>query len=294
MGDAAEAVIAPLSIEPIASLAPTLSPLVIPVADAIEFNCWKCANVLRERVEFCPGCGAYLAPQRAITRVEAAASDSPLVRVIIFFMAWLVISLAQAFFLFGHQQSPFGISQRHSADNQLNTILIAEAIDTVLVVLAIYKVGRPRRPQPTAFAVRLAVWMTAIPGLVVLLALNFAYHHVVNNFIRFPFELEDCFERRLLIWVVIAICVQPAIVEELFFRYLALGAFREIMGIHGAVWISAIMFGLAHIFVPLSVPMLTLVGVGLGYARVWSGGMALPMILHALHNAAVLAMSDWK
>ena len=82
-----------------------------------------------------------------------------------------------------------------------------------------------------------------------------------------------------------------AIVEELFFRYLALGTLRRVLGMHGAVWVSAVMFGMAHIFVLPSIPLLTLVGVVLGYMRVWSGGMTLPISLHFLHNLAIIALA---
>jgi CAAX protease family protein len=77
-------------------------------------------------------------------------------------------------------------------------------------------------------------------------------------------------------------------VEEWFFRYLALGSLRPFVGVHGAVLISAVMFGTAHIFNPLGIPMLMVVGVVLGYARVASGGMLLPILMHFGHNAAIL------
>ena len=37
------------------------------------------------------------------------------------------------------------------------------------------------------------------------------------------------------------------IIEELFFRYLALGTLRRYLGVHGAVWVSAVMFGVGHV-----------------------------------------------
>jgi membrane protease YdiL (CAAX protease family) len=47
------------------------------------------------------------------------------------------------------------------------------------------------------------------------------------------------------------------------------------------------MFGLAHLGMPLSIPMLILVGLGFGYLRVGSRSIILPMILHFAHNATV-------
>jgi membrane protease YdiL (CAAX protease family) len=47
------------------------------------------------------------------------------------------------------------------------------------------------------------------------------------------------------------------------------------------------MFGLAHLGVPLSVPILILIGVMLGYARVLTGGVCIPILLHFIHNMLV-------
>jgi membrane protease YdiL (CAAX protease family) len=95
-------------------------------------------------------------------------------------------------------------------------------------------------------------------------------------------------------WLVLAICVQPAIFEELFFRYLTLGHLRSVTGVHGAVWVSSLIFGLAHLGVPLSIPMLVVVGVVLGYARVWSGSLLLPMLMHAAHNLVIVYLETQR
>src|SRR5205814_1772114 len=89
-------------------------------------------------------------------------------------------------------------------------------------------------------------------------------------------------------WAIATICIQPAIVEELFFRYIALGTLTRVMGIAGALCVSSVMFGMAHSSVLLSIPILTVVGAGLGLVRVLSGSILLPMLLHGLHNAVVL------
>src|SRR5581483_9169148 len=92
-------------------------------------------------------------------------------------------------------------------------------------------------------------------------------------------------------WSVALVCLQPAVVEELFFRYLALGALRTVTGTAAAVLVSSVMFGMAHIFNPLGIPMLIVVGVALGAMRVASGGLLLPMVMHATHNAVVLFLA---
>jgi membrane protease YdiL (CAAX protease family) len=63
------------------------------------------------------------------------------------------------------------------------------------------------------------------------------------------------------------------------------------MGGNAVVWVTALMFALAHIGAPLSMPVLFVMGLLFGYARWASGSLYLPMFLHFVHNAAVMAMN---
>ena len=85
---------------------------------------------------------------------------------------------------------------------------------------------------------------------------------------------------------IILICVQPALIEELFFRYLAFRAIRRYASLHLTVWCTAAMFAMAHVYNPLFMPMLLLGGALLGYARA-GGGLILSMILHFLYNFCI-------
>src|SRR5207244_148449 len=116
---------------------------------------------------------------------------------------------------------------------------------------------------------RLRTWLVALPALAVLLAANWGYHWLLRSFIDAPRNPTVFpFRRELSTWLVLLGCVQPAIVEEIFCRFLALGILYRHTNIHTAVLISAVMFGLAHIFAPLSIPILTLAVVGLDYPLV--------------------------
>ena len=126
-----------------------------------------------------------------------------------------------------------------------------------------------------------------------LLALNVGYHTLMRNYVQFPFHLHGI-SREPIGWSIILTCVQPAIVEELFLRYLTLGTLARVMSVKEAIFVSALMFGMAHSWVPLAIPMLTALGVGLGIIRVWSGSMVLPIMLHAVHNAAVIYLEIIK
>src|SRR5262249_12025090 len=98
---------------------------------------------------------------------------------------------------------------------------------------------------------------------------------------------------KLTVVTILLVCVQPAIVEELFFRQMTLGVFRRSMNLHLAVWLTAGVFAFAHPFKPPGLPLLFLVGGVLGYARAY-GGLTLPIIMHFVHNFAVVAYEAWK
>jgi membrane protease YdiL (CAAX protease family) len=60
-----------------------------------------------------------------------------------------------------------------------------------------------------------------------------------------------------------------------------------VSGLHASVWVSALMFALAHVYAPLGLPWLLVAGVVFGYARS-GGGLVLAMLLHGCHNLVVL------
>ncbi|HYO25375.1 MAG TPA: CPBP family intramembrane glutamic endopeptidase, partial [Lacipirellulaceae bacterium] len=92
---------------------------------------------------------------------------------------------------------------------------------------------------------------------------------------------------------VLTLCVQPALVEEAFCRGLAIRLLRRVIGVHSTVMISATMFSLMHVAVLLSMPYLFLVGLALGYLRIASGTIWLPIVVHFFHNLLVL-MIEWS
>jgi membrane protease YdiL (CAAX protease family) len=88
-------------------------------------------------------------------------------------------------------------------------------------------------------------------------------------------------------FVVLVVCVEPAIVEELAFRGVILGALRRAFGVKEAVVTTAFLFMMLHLM-PLSFPHLLLIGLVLGYLRVASGSLYPCMIAHFVHNGLVI------
>lgn len=259
--------------------------------------CWRCGKHVNPIRGICPMCRAPLGAagmgaQKAPSDVHPEATA--ITTLICVFGGMLAIS---AFFGFVVQ---FGFADVNKADaatfrRQLYFMLAIEAVDTVLVLSAFFIMARPSpQGQPDAMT-RSGAWISALPLLALLLCLNFAYHAFLRWLMHLPPWFNEAVGKSELTGLsLLAVCIQPALIEELFFRRLALDTLRRSMGLHAAVLVSAVMFGMAHIGVPLSIPILIVLGMAFGYARVASNSLALPMLMHFLHNLAVLAFESFR
>jgi uncharacterized protein len=205
--------------------------------------------------------------------------------VLVFFGLFLLTTLAYGALATASAAATPAARARH----HLQLMVGVELFDVILVGAALLAIGRPPRFRRVGDVPPIWVWTTAVLGVFLLLALNHLYHSALGGYVGGP-ATHDPVVSALGVTplVLFAYCVQPAIVEELFFRYAALDTLRGVMNVHGAVIVSAVMFGLAHIGVPLSIPILALIGVAFGYARVASGRLALPILLHFLHNLLIV------
>lgn len=165
---------------------------------------------------------------------------------------------------------------------------LASAVLTVAALGLVWDQARQRLPDGTA----LPTWALAVPVLTVLLCINITYITFLRELLR-PFGTPQGMTIQVTWITVLLICVQPAIVEELFFRQMTLGVLRRSMNLHAAVWVTGAMFALAHLGNPLGMPYLFLAGGVFGYARAY-GGLPLAMLLHFVHNFVVIAYEAWK
>jgi membrane protease YdiL (CAAX protease family) len=173
----------------------------------------------------------------------------------------------------------------------LGLMLGIEVVTTAIVSCVWWTMPRPADAPPLPPPVPMApptLWVVSLLVLFFAVGVNLAYHAVIRKVLGVGASAESAISG--LVLPVLVFCIQPALVEELFFRRLVLDRLHMAMGAHAAVAVSSLMFGLAHIGVPLSIPLLTLLGALLGYARLVSGGLALPMAMHFLHNAIVLVL----
>jgi membrane protease YdiL (CAAX protease family) len=119
------------------------------------------------------------------------------------------------------------------------------------------------------------------------MALNIGYGYLLREWLR-PKWLPPDDPTPWTYFTLITVVIQPAIIEELFFRYLAIGVLRQVTGNHAAVFVSSVMFALAHIYNPFGMPYLFVCGMFLGYVRIGTGTILLPILFHGIHNAIVV------
>ena len=108
----------------------------------------------------------------------------------------------------------------------------------------------------------------------------------------FPYQHMIPFSRALQANPVVAwlgvVFVIPC-TEEILFRGLRFGAFQKLWGVRGALIATSILFVFYHLRLIGSLTLLLLALI-LGWARVRSGSVGLPIALHALNNALVLTV----
>ncbi len=255
--------------------------------------CWRCGKEVSAEISRCPYCAATLTQEPVSHLKETSVSDGDaktLTRLLVFFVAMLCVSLFAG--MLRHFEARVDPHRLPDSKQLLLRIGWFEAIDTVLVLTAWMWVGMRRREPRHSWLRCMSAWMLSLPALALTLLVNLSYHQWLWQWLAVaPHEMVRFHNEWLMAFWVIAICFQPAVIEELFFRYLMFGALRSVMAEHTVVWVTAAMFALAHIGAPLSMPVLFVVGILLGYARLASGNIYLPMILHFLHNAIVTAFN---
>jgi membrane protease YdiL (CAAX protease family) len=181
-----------------------------------------------------------------------------------------------------------GVADEDELHAGLAVVEILDAILTVCALGLVWRAAKQKLPEGTMGL----TWLSAFPVLLALLCINIAYITFLRELFR-PFGAPQPERLKLTFVTVMLICVQPAIVEELFFRQMTLGVMRKSMNLHAAVWATAGLFAFAHLTNPIGMPYLFLAGAVFGYARAY-GGLTLAMVLHFLHNFAVVAYEALK
>ena len=142
-------------------------------------------------------------------------------------------------------------------------------------------------------------WLALHPGLtlllVVLLPLDFGYHHLLISWLGItspgitkPF-IDEGYGLAIQI---LAVAVMPGIWEEIAFRGIIQTTLTKATGQREALILTAFLFGIIH-GAWFSLPYLVLIGLVLGWLRQRSGSLLPGMALHFTHNLAVILAERW-
>ena len=239
-------------------------------------GCWRCGGEFPENTEACPRCGAVLASTAPVA-IKPVGLSAFFPKVLIAFLAMMGVSLV------------CGLLQRGLED--ITSILVLTSVAALVdaaIVLWVW-CHRPAFKVYPPSSYRAWCWTLAWPMLIGLLLVNVNYHEMMKGLFAPPQEAPTEIETWQFAWMLALISLFPAVMEEMFFRRLVLDSFRDEAGSVGtAIWVSSIMFAMAHIGQPLGLPYLLVVGVFLGLLRVGTGSLALPMLAHGLHNGVVV------
>ncbi len=244
--------------------------------------CWRCTMNVGEDIEHCPRCSARLQNSVILSRQSsddryAEARYFP--QLFLSFGMMLTISVIS------------GLVQSLLQDPQ--DLLIADSVAVIGYSVVAALAWRNCRVDEirTSSQNILRTWVAAVVLLPLFVVINFGYMEGVRQMLGIPVVDLPFVEPVHIVWLFVLMTVFPAVFEEIFFRRVVLdGVFQHTTNTLTAVWISSLMFGMAHIGQPLGIPYLILLGVILAVLRLGSGSLVLPMLFHAAHNAAVLVI----
>jgi membrane protease YdiL (CAAX protease family) len=180
--------------------------------------------------------------------------------------------------------------------------VLSQVLSLALVVALLLARGRwswrvwgPRRPSATMALIGLAA---GIGGTIV------AY--LLNAIMALLFQPQDAVEQQVLqdaltgdaatvLLAVLAAVILAPLVEELVFRGLLFPALRSRVGLWPAALISGLVFTVIHVEIVTSQPLalvgLFTLGVWLAWAYHRSGSLVVPIVAHAVFNAASLSLA---
>ncbi len=257
----------------------------VPVEPVTEIHCWRCDLSAPATMAKCPHCGARLATI-APREVAETTGLQALVKALIFSFVFLLVTGIVHGVVVGVMIDDAKVIDDSLRHKLLIELLILEALDSLVIAVVVAKYGASIGSIAPSTGRRVLAWVLSLPLLAGLLAVNTFYHWVLRSYLHVPL-LEGELTAKLDALLILTYCVQPAIFEELYFRGFALGTLTKLTNTTAAVLISALMFGMVHLAVPLSIPYLIGFGLVFGFIRLNCGTIWLPILLHFLHNLIV-------
>ncbi len=179
----------------------------------------------------------------------------------------------------------------------LTVVTLVAFVATPALLMAIVLTTQPR---DTLLLDRPQVWLT-VPAAALLAVCLHPVATALNVVVRvlYPIDaaafapLQNLFTQAPSLWqLILLLAIVPAICEELAFRGFILSGLRHIGNRWRAIFITSMLFGLAHGVVQQSITAIVF-GMVLGYLAVKTRSLIPCIVFHAVHNALGLCSSQW-
>jgi membrane protease YdiL (CAAX protease family) len=251
-----------------------LSPLepIINAPAEVSLHCAKCNEVLLSDEKFCGYCGQEVAIQEGAVDDDAFTVIQP--TLVYYFATLVLLSIYKFTELF-----PEGIEG----------LLAISVIDVVIVIVFWGYFFRDLRPLFSLRKLDLKIMLFTVGGAFAGAVMISRLAELINislfdDVYYSPYSFEDTSQPFL--WAIIMTCLQPAIFEEVAFRGFMFTNLQVLSSPRGAVYISAILFGVMHLSF---ISLLWLVPLGiifammrLRYNTLWYG-----IIGHFIYNLTI-------
>jgi membrane protease YdiL (CAAX protease family) len=219
----------------------------IPIVTSLK--CANCSSALQVNEKFCGYCGLEVAVEEVVVKEDAFTVIKP--TLIYYFATLFLLSLYKLTTLF-----PDGIEG----------LTIVSTIDIVITIGLWAYFFDNLKPLFSLRTLVLKLVLITLAGACVS-AIIVSYVADLINISLFddgyysPYLYQDT--SRPLLWAIIMTCVQPAIFEEVAFRGFIFTNLQVLSSPKGAVYISAILFGIMHL---AFISLLWLIPLGIAFA----------------------------
>ena len=261
-----------------------------PAGLPVEGACEYCGGALHPAVYFCPFCAMpYKSPESVLSAHlplrpgigTLVDTHAPQVKTL--FWTYFTVLIVTAIVCY--------ILLERTGDMTASLVVQSLAMLATTVYFAA-RYWRCLAPQFGAGTWLKGAGVAAALLLIPLLGVNWAWHNFLIQIMGADrdWAAEAMGPVGVPTWALVLLyCVSPAVLEEVSFRGLLQHWLRPAIGGRRAILVAAGLFTVLH-FSILSAPYLFAVGCLLGWAKLRTGGLWWPMLIHFLHNLIVVVL----
>ena len=217
---------------------------------------------------------------------------------IITLFVFLLFSLIQTLILLLYTSSSQEILTENVAYENIGVISIVSSIIGIIFLISFTKFKSSSVKQylnlylPT---VNISIVFLLI-SFFVMFAMEYA-SKLYPDLFETDFAIESYKQAKNLPAFYLGVVLFGPVFEEFLFRgFLFKGLEKSILGGHGAVFVSAIFFSIVHIQYGIYILLFMMfpIAILLGYARLKSGSLLLPILIHMINNLATCLLVHFE